>query len=152
MSVTSLVLSHQVDRHAPRHGVIGYRSPKCPPGHFAFHVECTLLAAFSSPRRGTSQITHVIMVPREGTRRCIPLPCLRLACFMSPQTIELVTYSAGAPLYFRVPTYDITDHVDRYDWSCFTHSSGTGHADSVSQSVHEDVALSSLEGEPWLHD
>ncbi len=28
MSVTSLVLSHQVDRHAPRHGVSGYRSPK----------------------------------------------------------------------------------------------------------------------------
>ncbi len=21
------------DRHAPQHGVIGYRSPKCPPGH-----------------------------------------------------------------------------------------------------------------------
>ncbi len=43
MSVTSLVLSYQVDKHAPRHGVIGYRSPKCSPGHFAFHVECTLL-------------------------------------------------------------------------------------------------------------
>ncbi len=29
----------------------------------------------------------------------------------------------------------------------FTHASGTGHADSVPQSVHQDSALSSLEGE-----
>ncbi len=69
MSVTSLVLSHQVDRHAPQHGVIGYRSPKCPPGH-----------SVEFPRRGTSRVTHVTMVPREGTRRCIPLPCLWPAC------------------------------------------------------------------------
>ncbi len=40
---------------------------------------------------------------------------------MSPQTTELVTYSSGALSYFRVPAYDITGHVDQYDWSCFTH-------------------------------
>ncbi len=28
-----------------------------------------------------------------------------------------------------------------------THASGTGHADSVPQSVHQDAALSSLKGE-----
>ncbi len=69
MSVTSLVLSHQVDRHAPQHGVMGYRSPKCPPGH-----------SVEFPRRGTSRVTHVNMVPREGTRRRVPSPCLRPAC------------------------------------------------------------------------
>ncbi len=39
----------------------------------------------------------------------MPSACL----FTSPQTTELVTYSAGALLHFRVPAYDITGHVDQ---------------------------------------
>ncbi len=27
MYVASLVISHQVDRHTPRHGIVGFRSP-----------------------------------------------------------------------------------------------------------------------------
>ncbi len=50
---------------------------------------------------------------REQARRSIPL-AMPLAClFTSPQMTELVTYSAGAPLYFRVPAYDIMGQVDQ---------------------------------------
>ncbi len=71
-----------VDRHAPRHGVIGYRSPKCPPGR-----------SVEFPRRGTSQVTHVTMVPPRGNEtlrsHAMPSACL----FTSHQTTQ--TYSAG---------------------------------------------------------
>ncbi len=46
------------------------------------------------PRRGTYWVTHVTMVAREGTRRCIPVHAFGL--FTSPQTTKLVMYSAGA--------------------------------------------------------
>ncbi len=72
MSVTSLVLSYQVDRHALWHGVIGYRSPKCPLGR-----------SVEFPRRETSRVTYVTVVAREGTRRCVPLPCLGLRVYVS---------------------------------------------------------------------
>ncbi len=85
MSVTFLVFSHQVDRHGPRHDVIGYRSPKCPLGH-----------SVDFPRRGTSLVTHVTIVPWEGTRRCVSSPCLRPACLRLLRQQKLVTYSAGA--------------------------------------------------------
>ncbi len=89
MSVTSLVLSHQVDRHALRHGVIGYRSPKCPLG-----------SSVEFPRKGMSRVTFVTTVPREGTRRCVPLPCLGLPVYISSdkRSIQQVPfYTFGYP-------------------------------------------------------
>ncbi len=56
-----------------------------------------------NPRRGTSRVTHVTMVPWEGTRCCAHSPCLRPACLRLLQTTKLVTYSAGSLLYFRAP-------------------------------------------------
>ncbi len=55
------------------------------------------------PRRGTSWVTHVTMVPRGETRRCVPSLCLRPACLRLLQTTKLVTYSAITLLYFRAP-------------------------------------------------
>ncbi len=49
----------------------GYCSPKCPIGR-----------SVEFPWRVTSRVTHVTMVLREGTRRCILLPCLWPACLL----------------------------------------------------------------------
>ncbi len=47
----------------------GYCSPKCSIGR-----------SVEFPWRVTSRVTHVTTFPREGTRCCIPLPCLWPAC------------------------------------------------------------------------
>lgn len=52
--------------------------------------------------------------------------------------------------FLFLPGYDIMGHVDQSDWSRFTLASGAGYADRVPQSVHQDTASRSLEGETLL--
>ncbi len=101
-------------------------------GWIAFPIVPPRGRSVEFPWRGTSRVTHVTMVPREVSRRCAPLPCLRPDCLRLLQTAKWMTYSAGALLYFRESRLWRYGPGGPTDFTC---ASGTGHADCIPHSA-----------------
>ncbi len=95
-----------------------------------------------------SRVTHVTMVPREGTRRCVPSPCLRPACLHLLRKLSWWRIQQ-VPFY----TFGYLPMTSRATW---TNRIGivlhmlqvpvTQTAFPFRESVHQDAASRSLSG------